>query len=118
MKQRIVNYLLRYLLNAITVDEIVSQDSRTKLVTLDGKVLLPDEVRQLQAEIKALEGFRIWRILTNTVKHAAEDTIFNKSTNIEDIRFGKAVLYAVSLQDSIIRVLREKKIVSTKDSVV
>ncbi len=62
----------------------------------------------MQAEAKALEGFKIWKLMSATTKHQAEDKIFNKSTSIEDIRSGKAMLYNLSLQKSIINVIKNK----------
>ncbi len=108
MKNYIENFLLRHLFNAITVDEIVANDTKTKAIVIDGKPLTINEINQIQAEIKALEGFRIWKLLTNTPKHHAEDRIYNKSVSMDDIRYGKAMLYALGLQSSIIEALRKK----------
>ena len=108
MKQRIINYLLSGLLNAITIREIIGNNPKTKEIQIDGVDIRPDELHALQAEIKALEGFRIWKILTETTKSKAEERIFKTSMTIEDINFGKAMLYNLSLQKSIIDNLRNK----------
>lgn len=108
MKQRIINYLLRHYLNAIVVADIITTD-KTKL-KLNGKDITQAELRQLQAEIKALEGFRIWGIMKNSLKHIAQDKIFNKSLNFEDTMAGKMMLFNLGTQESIIRILKGKNL--------
>lgn len=109
MKNRIYDFLLRRLFGAITTSDIVENHPKTGAVLIDGKPIQPDELRQMQAEIKDIEGSRIWKLISETTKHRAEERIFKNSLVIEDIRFGKAMLYNLSLQKSIMDALREKK---------
>lgn len=108
MNKHIENFLLKHLLKAITVEDIVRNDPKTKDIVIEGERIKQDELRAIQAEIKALEGFRIWKIITATTKSNAEEKIFNQSVTTDDIRFGKAMLYNLSLQQSIINVLKNK----------
>ncbi len=108
MKQRLLNCLLRYLFNAITIDEIISNDPKTGVVLIDGQPISPMELKTLQAEVKAIEGFRIWTLMSHTTKHLAEEKIFIKSITVDDMRFGKAMLYNLSLQTSILNVIKKK----------
>ncbi len=110
MIKKLENFLLRHLLKAITLEEIIGNDPKTKEIVIDGLPLKTDELRAMQAEIKAMEGFRVWKIMSATTKHHAEDKIFNKSINMDDIRFGKAMLYNLSLQESIIESLKRKNL--------
>ncbi len=110
LKGRISNKLLSHLLGAITIDEIVTQDAKTKVILVDKVPLSIDDLKQLNAEIKALEGSRIWKLLLHTTKNKAEERIFNQSVTIDDIHFGKAMLYNLSLQQSIIDVIKSKKL--------
>lgn len=108
MKARIENWLLGHLFNAVSAREIVSNDPKTGAVLVEGSPIQPSELRQLQAEIKALEGFRIWKLMSGTCRHHAEERIFRKSVSIEDVRFGKAMLYNLGVQKSIMDALRER----------
>jgi hypothetical protein len=108
MKQRIENWILRHLLNAPSLSEIIGTDQKTGIVHIDGKAITPNELKQLQAEVKAMEGFRVWKLMSETTKHLAEDKVFNKSVNMDDIRYGKAMLYNIDLQKSIMKVIRNK----------
>lgn len=106
--RRLENWLLKHLLNALTIEEVISNDPKTGGILIDGKPIKLDELKQMQAEVKAMEGFRVWKIMSETTKYQAEDKIFNKSINLEDIRFGKAMLYNLSLQKSILEVIKRK----------
>lgn len=108
MKKKIENFILKHLLNSITLDEIINSDPKTGLVNIDGIPLTKQELTTLKAEVKALEGFRIWKIMSETTKHYAEERIFNKSINMDDIRYGKAMLYNLDLQKSILKVIKNK----------
>lgn len=110
MKQRIINFLLRHYLTAIVVDDLITTDKigNTIVVKLNGKELTKNELQQLHAEIKALEGFRIWGILTNSLKHIAQDKIFNKSLNFDDVMAGKMMLFNLGIQESVLKVLKNK----------
>ena len=108
MKNRILNYLLRHLFNAMTVADIISTDPKTKEIVIDGQKIRPDELRALQAEIKAFKESRIWKLLHETTKYTAEQQIFINSVTPTDIVFGKAMLYNLSLQKSIMHVLENK----------
>lgn len=110
MKERLINYILRNLFNAVTIGEIVSNHPKTGAILIEGKELTVSEIKQLQAEIKALEGFRVWTLMSQTTKYLAEDKIFNQSTNMEDIRYGKAMLYNLSLQHSILKAIKNKNL--------
>lgn len=107
MKQRILNYVLKYLFGAITVEEIISTDSKG-VTSIDGLPIRPDELKAMQAEIKAMEGFRVWKIISETTKYHAESKLFITSKVVEDMNFGKAMLYNLSLQKSIMSVLKNK----------
>lgn len=105
---RLETWILSRLLNAITVRDIVTNDPKTGEVLINGAKASPSELTTIQAEIKAMEGFTIWRLMSETTKHHAEERIFNKSVSMDDIRYGKAMLYSLSLQKSIMDALRAK----------
>lgn len=109
MKQRIINYLHKHLLNAIVVEDVVTTNTKTGVIMLNGKVIKNNELNQLQAEIKALEGFRIWSVMTNSLRHIAQDKVFNKSLDFNDVVAGKLMLYNIGIMESIAKVIKNKK---------
>lgn len=107
MKQRLINYLLRHLLNTVVVDDIVQANEKTKEVFINGVKATTDELRSLSAEVKGLENMRVWGLMTGTVKHMAKDKIFNKSLNFEDVTYGKSMLFCVDTIESIANVFKK-----------
>lgn len=109
-KRRIANRLLKHLFKAVTLDDVVSNDPKTKALLIDEKIITANELRELHAEIKSLEGFRIWKLMSHTTKHLAEEMIFVKAASSDESFFGKAMLYNLSLQESIVRVIKSKNL--------
>lgn len=99
---------MRRLFVSAVLDDVVSTDRKTGKPMVDGKPIGPTELKSLQAEAKALGGFRIWQLMSKTTKRLAEKKIFEQSVTLEDITFGKAMLYNLSLQESILNAFREK----------
>ncbi len=108
MKQRIINYLLKNLLNAVTLQDIIRSDQKTGAIYVDDKVMSLDDIKQCKAEIKAMEGFKVWKLMSETTKSLAEEKLFNQAKTLEDMNFGKAMLYNLSLQKSIMKVIKNK----------
>lgn len=106
MKQRIINYLLRHYLNAIVTADVITMEKG--VIKLDDKTITDTELRQLKTEVKALQGFRIWSIMTNSLKFQAQDKIFNRALDFNDTTYGKALLYNIGLQESIINVIKSR----------
>lgn len=106
MKKRIVNYLLKHLLNAVSPDDIISAKKGDIYI---GKNKVDDlELRSLIAEVKALEGFRIWRLMNETVRSDAMEKGFNKSVSFEDLLMCKMMLYNLDIFNSILDVVKSK----------
>src|SRR5690348_16740978 len=110
MKQRILNFILKHLFASVTLDDIVSVDPRTNEIRIDGVLITANELRQMKAEIKALEGFRIWHVISSSTKNKAEEFLFTKAKVIDDMNFGKAMLFNLDLQNSIMKVIKNKNL--------
>ncbi len=109
MKQRIINFLFRRLLNAVVLDDVITQNKGVTYI--GGKPIGEMELRTLHAEAKALEGFRLWNIINETIKSDALERGWNKSTSMEDLNTGKTMFYVLDLQNSIVRLLKKKDVV-------
>lgn len=107
MKQKIINFLLCHLLNPVILEDVVTIEKG--VLHLGGKPITQGELNQLQAEIKALNKARIWSILINTPRKVAQDKIFNQATNFQDVMAGKMMLFNLDTQESILRVIKNKK---------
>jgi hypothetical protein len=75
-------------------------------VKLGGKKIADNELVNLQSEGKMIEGTRLWKILVETLTSAAEDSIFKSSKNMEDIHYGKTMLFNLSVLKNILSILQ------------
>lgn len=107
MKQRIINHLLSYLLSSVNPDDIIKEKDGVLYI---GKNKVGDiEMLNLVAEAKALEGFRIWKLMNETVKANAMEKGFNKSVSFDDLKTTKLMLYNLDILNSIVRTIRKRE---------
>ncbi len=109
MKQRIINYLFHRLLNVVVLEDVIRHDKTG--IYLGNNLISKDELRQLSAEAKALEGFRIWHIMNETLRQDALNRGWNNSKTMDDLNAGKTIFYTLDLQNSIIRLLKRRDVV-------
>ena len=102
------NDLLKDLLCAVVAEDILGVDKMGKIY-LNKELIRDDEIRMLQAEAKFLNNSRLWSILTNTLYLQAQKTMFELATSFDDMRQGKAILYAIDVQKKIIKIIDGQK---------
>lgn len=113
-KIKLENKLLKKISNAVVVDDIIKtvpvRDRFGRLVDIKfyfkGKELSPLDLKNLREEVKFIKESAIWKIMTNSLKEEARRTMNEKAMNFEDMRSGKLLLYAISLQEKIIEKLK------------
>lgn len=110
--QALRNWLFKSKIGGLVASDIIVQDEKTKSIYLGGVLVTDNEVSALQAEIKALEGMRIWSILNNTPKNKALEIGWNASTTLEHLNTGKTMYHTLDLQQSIINILKKKVVAS------
>ena len=109
IREKLVNFVAGKILHAVTQQDVFTQNSKTGEIFLGGKTLSTSEVISLGQEVIALKNMRIWSILTSSIGEQAKKTMFENSQSWEDMVYGKSVLYAISLQESILKVLEQQK---------
>lgn len=90
-KDKLFNYLTKYLFNTIDVDDILRVDSVGR-VFLRGKQIDPAKLDALKENAKAFKESGLWRFMKDQIKYEANKIIYDSSKTIEDTRFGKAML--------------------------
>lgn len=108
MKNRLINWLLRKTLNAVVLEDIITTDKG--ILKIGGRVPERTELQALQAEAKAMEGFQLWKIMNETLRAEAIDRGWNKSASYEDLKSGKLMIYSLDVMESIIKVMKNKKL--------
>lgn len=74
--------------------------------TLGKKRISPVQIKNLQDEVKMLEQSQLWKIFTDTLKHEAEIRMFYEAKNEQDLFWGKAILHAIRVFESINTAIR------------
>lgn len=105
IKRKISKYLLKNVLCAILPEEIIKVDRG--IVYIGSDKITEQEVRQLQAEIKALEGSRIWKVLNETVRFHAVHKSVHDATSFEHVLSGKMALWTLDIFQSTMNVLKK-----------
>ena len=107
IKNLIINFLFRRILNAVVVNDVLKTVKGQ--IYLGNEIITEQEIRQLVQEAKALEGFRLWHIINETLKQEALDRGWNKSMSFDDLMTGKTIFYTLDMQNSIVKVIRSKE---------
>lgn len=76
---------------------------------INGEQLADVEVEELKREVKYFENTKLYQILQNNLKEAANKTMFDNAKVIDDMFFGKGILYGLSMQKNILNIIREIK---------
>ncbi len=98
------NELLKEYFCAITLDDIITVD-KSGVVKIDGEAATPGELSSLFEEAKFFAESRLYKILINLPKKQAMDVMYNLSESFDDMRNGKMMLYNISLQENIMKIL-------------
>lgn len=109
MKQQVINWLLKYLLCSIDVNQVITQN-KVGLLMVNNEQLSNSEISNLQSEIKFLKTTRIWKILTETLKDQARQVMFERATTFDDMKNGKMMLYNIDVQEKIVEIIEQYKI--------
>lgn len=78
--------------------------------TLGKKRISPVQVKNLQDEVKVLEQTQLWKVFTDTLKHEAEIRMFYEAKNEQDLFWGKAILHAIRVFESINTAIRNAEL--------
>lgn len=107
MKKLIKNWALKSLIKAVIPEDIII--IRNGIVYLNGEQIGESELKELKREASLIKELRLWKILTNTLRSDAQERMYNKAVNFDDMMAGKLLLYAIDLQEKIVNKLDNLK---------
>lgn len=91
IRHRLVQYLVKNLLKAITEDDILILSGKDFL--LNKRKLTQDELVSLSDDAKHLSKSLLWKLISNDLRYSASMRMAEKAVNVDDIIFGKAMLF-------------------------
>lgn len=95
IKNKLVNYLVKNLLQAVTDEEILIVSGRDYL--LNNRKLGPEEVIQLKDECREFGKSLLWDLMSKEIRYQAGMRMIEKAEKNGDIVYGKAMLYNLDL---------------------
>lgn len=110
LKQLLINFTLKYLLNAVLISDVIKFDKKTGVVYINNQVVTKDEARNLRNEADYFQKSRLWKILIDSPAREAEKKIFIHSLTVMDSVAGKTMLYNVDVQRKILEICRNLKV--------
>ena len=90
----------------IDYEKIITYNEKTGQVFLANQPINERELASLKEEVSFLERTVVWQIITNTLYSQAQQIMFQKSTNFEDMRSGKAMLRNIEIQHNIFNIIK------------
>lgn len=92
-----INYLVKDLFNGVSVDDVLKMKGMTMFYK--GVALSPAQKLSLVNGAKSLKALEIWQVLLEEMKNVASKRILETSKTIEDIVFGKVMLYVIDVME-------------------
>lgn len=86
------------------------KDAGKWTVMLGGKKLTANQAGNLRSEAQTLQRMQIWKIFTETLAHEANLRMFKKAQTERDLDWGKAILHAISIFETIATAAAEEHI--------
>lgn len=81
--------------------EVNGQGIPTGRAFLGEKIIESNEVSVLREEARILKEFKLWSIFKDTLTEQAKRVMFEKSESFDDMKYGKAILFCVDLEEGI-----------------
>lgn len=72
-------------------------------VKLGGKKMRESELANLRSEASIIQQSQLWKIMVETLKNTAHQHLFTQMKTLDDSYWGKALLYAVSIQETMLK---------------
>src|SRR3990167_8503260 len=100
LQRNLVDFIVHDVFNAVSYDEVLKIRSKD-VWECKGRTLEKGEIASLKQEAEVIKNMKIWNhYLRNDLMWIAQRLIVNKSKVEEDLLFGKALLYWVSVVDA------------------
>lgn len=96
LRQIALNWLVKDLLRGITEEDILRTNKQGGII-YRGRPLNEEEADNLQREAEVLQNSNLINLLLKDMEYLAQQQMFNKSLSMDDIMFGKAILYTTDI---------------------
>lgn len=113
-EDEILQKLLAYKVKSIdpnyVFQGIMGQDGATITYKLAGKKINPTQLATLRTEAQVFEKMQLYKIITETLRNQAHLKLFEKMNSLDDSHFGKAMLQAITVIETIVSNIEKAQI--------
>lgn len=109
MKKRLLNFLLKHLFNAITEDDVLKYHKKNGKFYLGKNEVGGNRIISFRSQAITIKESTVWELLLKDMKLIANKKMYESSTTIDDVVFGKAMLYTLDVLDKKIDSLSKLK---------
>lgn len=99
-KRKIVQWTLKNLFCAVTDDDIL-KIGQGKIMLL-GDELTRQQAQDLSRFAESLQNSKLWKAITAKIRQQANKRMYEKSQNMNDLVFGKAMLYNLDVLEQFV----------------
>lgn len=95
LRRKLINFVVKRLYKFVSADEVLIQ-TRGGLF-INGQPLELKHVKELQGQAKIIIEMDVYKLIRRELIEISNRKMFNESKNIDDMMFGKAMLYCLDL---------------------
>lgn len=98
-KIALLNKVMSGMFCAVTTDDFITQNPVNKKFYLRGNVLTDGQVKEIMAEAQTIMATTLWKTLVKEMVFESNQRMFEKAKDIDDMVFGKAMLYCLDVMN-------------------
>lgn len=102
MIERLRQWALKNVVNAPVSSDIVTVAKDKTHLLIDNEKITDAELANLHAEYLTIRKFRLWNLVTNTIRDQAKKMMFENAKSYDDMLAGKMMLYVLSVQENVL----------------
>jgi hypothetical protein len=105
LKVKLLNYCLGHLFNAVTEDDYFYEDAVNKKLMIGNIPASDQKLKNFKAEAQFMLQSELYPQLLKDLQYTANKKMFINSNNVDDMIFGKAVLFCIDVMHKKIKIL-------------
>jgi hypothetical protein len=98
LQRKFINILVKHLFNGITEEDVLVKHKGGKVSYRRGVIPL-EQLQGIEEEAQRFQSSMVWKLVKDEIRFMANKRMFVKSNAIEDILFGKTMLYVIEMID-------------------
>lgn len=94
LRNKVVSYLTKNLLKAVTIDDVLLVSGKDWLI--NKRKLTQEDILIIKEEATSFENSLFWKLTIKELKYGVTLQRYDKATTADDMTFGKAQAYSIS----------------------